>query len=536
MRSRIFVISMFLLVLIIVPYGYALQVGGTDFAFGGFLINPLDGNSYLAKMYQGWLGEWRMRLPYTADPGAGAYFFTFHLFLGHLARLTGLPLILVYHLTRLVGTVFLLLALYRFLIVQGVPSPWGIWAFVLAVFGSGLGWLAVPFQMFTSDLWVAEAYPFLSAYANAHFPLSLALLLFLLMLPEGRGHIGDASDWTAVVLALLLASMSPFGVVLVLVILGGLIAWELWPRLFTRQWIASRPRQAQADERARRAEVGRLSKLLRRFVAVLVGGGPWLLYDYWVTRVDPVFASWNAQNITPAPPAWDLLLSFSPALLLALPGAWFLLKNRQMAGRSWLVWVVSSLVMLALPLGLQRRFLMGLFVPLAGLAGFGLARAAEFLGLSRARLLASAVLILSLPTNLFVLLAAVHGAQTHDPLLYLSRDEARALEWIAANTPLDARILAAPELALFIPAHTGRRVIYGHPFETVRAQVEEQAVIQFFSGQNRQQAIDFLQGRGVGYILYGRRERALGSLPDLDGIITPLQNFGQLQIYQVDAP
>ena len=86
---------------------------------------------------------------------------------------------------------------------------------------------------------------------------------------------------------------------------------------------------------------------------------------------------------------------------------------------------------------------------------------------SRARLLAAVVLLLSLPTNLLILLAARHGVVTRDPQIYLSRDEAQALDWLEANTPETALVLASPDMGMFIPAHTGRRVIYGHPFETV---------------------------------------------------------------------
>ena len=75
---------------IVLPFVIAALVGGPQRVFVGFLFNPIDGATYLAKMYEGLMGQWRFTLPYTAEPGQGAYLFLFYLFLGHLARWTGL--------------------------------------------------------------------------------------------------------------------------------------------------------------------------------------------------------------------------------------------------------------------------------------------------------------------------------------------------------------------------------------------------------------------------------------------------------------
>ena len=67
------------ILLISLPFVYAFQSGNAESIFGGFLINPIDGHSYLAKMQQGYQGEWRFVLPFTAEPGQGAYLFLFYL-------------------------------------------------------------------------------------------------------------------------------------------------------------------------------------------------------------------------------------------------------------------------------------------------------------------------------------------------------------------------------------------------------------------------------------------------------------------------
>jgi hypothetical protein len=51
----LFLAGISFLILITGPYLWAYLTTGSDHFFGGFLFNPIDGNSYLAKMYQaGW--------------------------------------------------------------------------------------------------------------------------------------------------------------------------------------------------------------------------------------------------------------------------------------------------------------------------------------------------------------------------------------------------------------------------------------------------------------------------------------------------
>ena len=90
------------------PYALAYAVP-PGYVFSGFLINPVDGNSYFAKMREGMRGEWLFTLPYTAEPGPGAFIFTYYLFLGHVARWAGAGLDCVYHAARTLGGLALLL-------------------------------------------------------------------------------------------------------------------------------------------------------------------------------------------------------------------------------------------------------------------------------------------------------------------------------------------------------------------------------------------------------------------------------------------
>ncbi len=495
------------LVLVGAPYVFLARAAGPDAVFTGVWLNWPDGLSYLAKMQEGFRGAWRFTLPYTAYPGQGAYVQLFYLALGHLARWTGVSLPGIYHGARLLGAIALLWTLRRFyeaLFSSADTDPWvGRLAWWWASLGGGLGWLALPLlggERGWSDFWVTDPYPFLSALTNAHFPWALAGLLWLLT-PVER-------PWGATALVSLgLVLVSPFGwslAVLILVLEGLVRLLSPWKSIHGR--------------------LGESGALWRQIAAVVLAGGPYAAYTFWVTHTDPVLRGWTAQNLTPLPPWWDLLISFSPALPLAVLGA----LRPHPARRKLLIWAAGALALALLPLGLQRRFLLGWYVPLVGLAVLGLSR------WPRGRRHVLLAWGLSLPTVLLFFPGALSIAQQHLRGPYLPRDEAQAMAWLETQTPPDALVLASPATGPFIPALTGRRVLYGHPMETVEAAKWRELTTSFFAGcLDEAYAHRLLQEQGVDVIYYGPEEQALGRLPLAVGI-TQAMRIGRVVIYRVE--
>ncbi len=531
-------ISVAFILLITLPFVYAYLAAGSSYVFEGFLVNPIDGNSYLAKIYQGWEGNWRFKLPYTVNAGDGAYIFLFYLFLGHLSRILGLSTILTYHLTRIGAALAMLVAIKNFFNVLSVPSTLRPLAFGLAAFGSGLGWISLLFGGMTADFWVSETYPYLSALSNPHFPLGIALLLWMVT-PSRQTDIEEIPialsfwerwkhTWVISMASLILAIISPFGVIIALTIMTGMILWDMGGMLRRgelgiylenfRQKISMSYPGYQAVTRA-----------INKVFWISLGGGPMLLYYLWVTGTNPQLAGWNEQNLTPSPPVWDLVLSLSPAILLALGGIWYMRLNGKRSERLLAVWMVLSLLLLYIPFGLQRRFMMGLYIPVVGLAVMGLWQMAA-VNPRMLKILGVLLLLFSLPTNLLLLTISAQGIPSHSELFYLTNDESAAMEWIEKNTPLDAVILASPNTGLFIPARTGRGVVYGHPFETVEAEENQAAVIRFFQGKPLQEDVEIMTV--VDFIYLGPRERALGGPVSLAGFDQVYHN-NQVAIYQV---
>jgi hypothetical protein len=480
--------ALFLLA-ISLPYIFAQGQSDADAGFGGFLQNPIDGNSYLAKMRQGYNGAWMFTLPYGAEPGRGAFINVYYLLLGHLARWFHIPLILAFHLARLGGAAAMCLALYRLFVVIFPDSPAGLWAYGLALFGSGLGWLVVALGFFSSDFWVDEAYPFLAAFTNPHFALGLALQIGLLtpMAERPRRLL-----WMALG-GLLLSIMYPFG-------------WAVAAAVLAVAALAKAASWRQA-------------------AAVAVGGAPYALYALLSINNDPQLAAWNAQNLTPAPALADLLVSLSPALILALIGCYFALKGKQRGFYILIVWLLTALALVYIPTNLQRRLISGLYVPIAGLAVVAIYEL-----LKRPKIALLSLMLLSLPTNLLVILGGINAASRQDPNLYIDRDELAAFAWLEATQP-DALVLAAPQTGLLIPAYSDSRVLYGHPFETPNAEKQRALVENFFRAGNGQ----LLDLDHFDLIFYGPREAGLGILPAMPGW-QPAFTSGDVSIYAPGQP
>jgi hypothetical protein len=232
---------------------------------------------------------------------------------------------------------------------------------------------------------------------------------------------------------------------------------------------------------------------------------PLLVYTLWVTQADPVLRGWMAQNVTPSPPMWDYALGNGLILVLAVPGAVTAIRRRTGADLLLLTWIGVTVIALYAPFALQRRFSLGLHIPLAILAAMGLYR------LTKRRLVMGLTFAATLLTTLLVIVLALGGGLKHDPRLFVSADEAAAMDWLHENTPRNAVVLASPEMGLFIPAWAGRRVVYGHPFETVNAEQTKARVETFFaSGTSRADREAMLKDWNAAFVFFGPRERALG--------------------------
>jgi hypothetical protein len=494
------------------PYLLAWQLAPAGTQYTGLLVNPLDGESYYAKMQEGARGDWLFRLPFTSEPQSGAFVYTLYLALGHLAAALGLPIPIVYHLARLGAGMLLLLAAYQFIARFFDRVSTRRAAFLLLGFSAGLGWLLAPLGLTTADLWVAEGFTFLSILINPHFPLALALMLLIFIaiidLPADDGHTGRRLVGAAAA-SLALAVVHPIAVPITLAILGVhllLLAWHQ-QRIPWRQM----------------AGIG----------SVGVAAAPLMLNALIAFTTNPALAAWSAQNLTPSLPPWSYILGYGLVLLLALGGAVLALRRRQSRDLFLLAWVGSTAVLLYLPFALQRRFITGLHIPLVLLAAIGLEQIVWPRIQARSKgLVTASIIAFTALTSLFVPAVAVGGVARGLPPLVMSQGEAEACAWLHDNTAWTDTVLTPPETGQFIPAWAGNRVVYGHPFETIDARAKEAEVARFYSGEaNETERQALLERYGVRYILvHPLQDNPAMTIPGL----TAVWSGGDVTLYGVE--
>jgi len=481
------------------PYVTVALTTPSDLRFAGVLINPFDGNSYLAKMQIGAQGGWLFHLLYTSHDHPGALLFSFHILIGHIAAWTRLPIALMYHLARAAAGFMLLLVIYA-LAARVTPDLAERRAtFLFVALSSGLGWLAAAAgHQGTSDLFIPESNTFFSLHVNPHFPLATALMVGMIMQVvdwrpashglEVRGRKPVGGVMALALMSLALALVQPFAVVTVYSAFGVYFILR-WRRDGCAAW-----------------------PLAWQLVIAGLATLPLVFYTFWITQAEPVLRGWTVQNLTPSPPVWDYLLGYGLILILAVPGVVAAARRRSDMDLMLLAWSGVTAFWLYAPFALQRRFSLGLHVPLAILAAMGvwrviLPRLAE----KRRRLAASLLWGAALPTTAFVIVLALGIGLGRDPRLFVSADEAAAMDWLRDHAPRDAVVLASPEMGLFIPAWSGRRVVYGHPFETLDAEQTRARVVAFFAAatdQTRRQTM--LRDWRATFVFVGPRERALG--------------------------
>lgn len=519
----VIVVGSILVLLAFSPLIWVALRGTPDWQFMGVLHNYLDGASYLSKMRLGFDGSWLVYFQHTPERHSGAFIQVIYLLLGHIARLASVPPIIVFHVARVGASLFMYISIYQL----GAA----IWSrvrarrafFVVAVLGAGLGWFFGPLMQnsnFPDLVGVPEAFAFYSTFMNVHFPLTIACLallagLFIIAYRPGAEHDSaiNASLPLAALLSVALAflypqALVPFGMALVLYIA---VLWWQDKRIPVR--------------------------LIRWMLAVALPAAPVAAYYVITVAYNPAMKLWNEQNVTSAPTPLELVIGFGIPLLVALPGIYRAVRRFERDGdRLMLLWLLCIVVAVYLPINVQRRFMVGMILPIAYFA----TRAIEDVWLPRlSRRLRPIVICIFVPLiavsqilMLFLpVLPAIMGNPERAVGVFLERDYAGVYQWLEPRTRPEDVVLASPLASAWIPGWMGSRVVYGHPYETLGVAEKQRQVLDWYNGTTTGAGCAaLLDEYNVRYILYGPEEAKLGQTACLASLRLIAQS-GSVAVY-----
>lgn len=527
-------VSAFLIILAFTPFLWIVLNGvadNTNWEFMGVMHDYENGASHLSRILQGRRGDILSQFLHTPEANNGTFFDMVYPVIGQLSRLVQLPVRVTFHIGRVAASVFMYMALYQMAAMIWMRVRTRRVFFAIAVGGTGFGWF---FGIITQDasyldLTAPEVFPFFSSLANIHFPLAIGCMALLVSLIVSIFRPGADAEPTVnnegiLVFALGLILVILYPLALIPMVITFILIWLL--RSYNAKIL-----------------VRREAYWLLWFVTPTL---PIIAYYAVILGYEPIIGDiWRQINTITPPNLLVFVLSLGLPLLVAMPGIIRAIRRFEPDGDQFmLLWLIVILLLIYFPTEAQRRFSIGLMLPIAYFA----TRAVEDFWFNfivrrwRYRILsvlipimaASHLFILYLPTR-----PIVTGNMEQARGMMLEDDYIRAFNWLDRRVGARDIILAAPRPSLWIPVATGARVVYGHPAETADSLVKNHAVIRWYEAESPDELIceALLQGAyslneayQVRYVIVGPQERDLGESACLERLEL-VQTMNSVEIY-----
>jgi len=514
------VLAAIVAVISLLPYLLAYLWTPPGHHFAGFFFIADDATTYLAKMRQGADGAWLWNDPYTSEPHAGVFLFSFYLLFGHLAALLHLPLIATYHLARISGAIALVLAADQ-LCRRLLPRELRRLALVLVLLASGAGFLAQALgnpSIFGSpvealDLHLPEISGWYSILAIPHFTWATALIIVALL---GLLQIADAPAWRPVTVAsaalIALTAIHPQ----MIPVLG--VIWVAY-QVVLLAW-------------GERPSIRSIAAQLLPFLATI----PLLAYSAWILFRDPTIAEWARQWRHQAPGPVSLVVSLGLPLLAATLGMVVAWRRRDRGLALIFTWPPLVLALLYLPniANIQRRLLDALYVPVGILAALGIRTLTSRLRRARARRIEAILVTSCCLSSLIVLAIALRFASGAFAEAYVGDDSWRAMQWLSSHHQPGDRALSSPGAGQLLPAWAGVSVYVGHYSETLDYFQKIRNVSEVLKpGAPEATVRAFLHDNAITMLYWGPDETLTGFQPASQSYLEPIHQEGAVTIYRV---
>lgn len=477
-----------------IPFWVGRTSETEDLRFRGTYFDETDYAVHLSMMQAGHMGDWAYQMRFTDEEHRPAYLRMFYIVLGHVSKWIGLDVESTFHLARWVFGFAALFAIYRLLCKIFPVSNHARAAFLLAVLGAGAGWLQLilgaPLEPISPiDFWLIDAYVFFSVSLFPSFSFTLALMawalnLFLDYLETGKPQ----TIFLVSLLAVLSQTTNPISFAVVDMAFAGAVM-ALWSH--------------RENKKIEARHIVALS-------AIALAQIPLLVYNYLILSRDPFWSQFTAQNQTLSPPPIFYFWGFAPFWLFALYGIFLALRERNPKLLALTAWTVGGFALAYLPVAIQRRFILGITIPLAALAIHGLGDLLKRIPIlaKRENVIYFSYILLASVSSIYLSLGLSLFLRTLPGGRFYPRDVESALVWLAKreNAAPNDFVLADVSTSQLVAQQTTLRVYIGHEMETLNYTNKIHAMKSFYKGTS---STNWLAQTQTKWVIYGPYEKTI---------------------------
>ena len=525
-----------------VPYlfGYLSAPEGTEYN-GLHALSPGDIPVYYSYINQVKEGDFFVKNLFTSEPQGSGTFNVWWFWVGLLAKVFNLSLVIVFQLSRLLMIPVFLAIAYLFISFFIIEKLKRKICLLFLLFSGGLGaYFAAGIDQLNIkdgirypwpiDLWLTEAVTFNTLYQTSHFIASIVftflIFLFILLAFEK-----NKSSYVIVsgLLALVYFNFHPYYVPVIYGVAG------LYLFILILQ--------------ARKILWHKIGYLM---ILVLLSL-PSIIYHFVIIKQNPVIAQRAAQNITYISPVFFVIIGYGFLWLGLILGLVFLLKNKKFNNRFvfLLTWLVVNLALIYSPFPFHSRYTQGIHFILVVFTVIGLFGFYDYLKTKlKPKIFDFWVNNVTLWIILFIFLFGTTSAYmlvrdfyyfSQKPgniktSLYLPKDFTTATQWLSVQQK-PSLVLSSALTSSFIPAFSGQPVYVAHGHETLFFYSKIIHLAYLFQDNN--EALDkikhdFLLKENIDFILYSDYEKELGSfIPAQKNYLQLVFDSPQVQVYQV---
>ena len=518
------IVCVALLAITSLPYLYAYATTPAGSRYMGVMVNVPDHVQYFS-----WYWDFtRSNLAIdrlTPEPNAPVFFNLLWWMLGRVGGLLGVDYVVMFQVLRVVATAGFLIVLYR-ICAWFLPELWQRRAaFLTTVLAGGFGWILIALrEVFNLPQFI---------WGTPDYPLQLSLLIFtfepntfysILSTPH---LVGAGLYMLAFELVLRGESARPWRMAVLAGLWTQFMGWQHGYDLFLVWGILATYglfKVLRDREKGWRSIPWRLVWMGVILVALSAPAG---LYSFLLTQLDPIWRNvlgqfGNAAVYSPMP--WSVWVLMGPAFLLALAQQWRigLFRLRGLSDRDLFLkaWFWANFALLYLPTDYQIKMLNGWQVPVAILATQfvfdavipWLRRRLPALASRAPQLAVAALLLLVVPTNLYLTAWRFVDLGRHTYPYYLRTDEVAALDWLRANGTGNDVVMASLAVGQYVPAVSGERAVLAHWAQTVDYFNKREEVKAYYDpSTTATERRALLDKYNVRYVIVGPVERGMES-------------------------